>query len=125
MLDVAHPSIGALIALGSFPRTIPLIIGLIAAFAGFTAIFGINDVIDRRVDTERMQRFRREFSQFDIDALGCRHPIAKGKLRFRKALCWVLFWSLLSLSLAFVLNPLCSLMLLVAVSLEVCYCKLL
>lgn len=125
VLDVAHPSVGALIALGSFPATIPLIIGLIAAFAGFTAIFGINDVIDRRVNTERMQRFRRELSQFDIDALGCRHPIAKGKLRFRKALLWVLFWSLLSLSLAFVLNPLCSLILLVAVSLEVCYCKLL
>jgi 4-hydroxybenzoate polyprenyltransferase len=125
ILDVAHPCVGALVALGSFPPPVPLMIGLIAAFSGFTAIFGLNDVIDWRVDRERIRQHPRESSPFDIDALGCRHPIAQGKLRFRNALGWVLFWSLLSLCLAFALNPLCSLMMLIAASLEVCYCKLL
>jgi 4-hydroxybenzoate polyprenyltransferase len=125
VLDIAHPSVGALIALGSFPPPVPLMIGLIAAFAGFTAVFAINDLIDWRVDTERMQKYRRESLQFDLDSLGYRHPIAQEKLRFKKALGWVLFWGLLSLSLAFVLNPFCCLLLLIAVSLEVLYCKLL
>ena len=109
VLDVAHPCVGALVALGSFPPPVPLLIGLIAASSGFTAIFGLNDVMDWRVDRERIRRHPRESSPFDIDALGCRHPIAQGKLRFRNALGWVLFWSLLSLCLAFALNPLCSL----------------
>ncbi|RPJ11022.1 MAG: ubiquinone biosynthesis protein UbiA, partial [Deltaproteobacteria bacterium] len=125
VLDIAHPSVGALVALGGFPPLAPLLIGLIAAFAGFTAVFAINDLIDWRVDTERMQKYRRESSQFDLDSLGYRHPIAQEKLRFGKALAWVFFWGLLSLSLAFVLRPLCCLMLLMAVGLEIAYCKLL
>ncbi len=125
VLDIAHPCVGALVALGSFPQAIPLMIGLIAAFAGFTAVFAINDLVDWRVDTERMQKYCRDSSQFDLDSLGYRHPIAQEKLSFRKALAWVLFWGLLSLTLAFVLNPLCCLLFLIAISLEVCYCKLL
>ena len=70
VLDIAHPSVGALVALGSFPPAIPLMIGLIAAFAGFTAVFAINDLIDWRVDTERMQKYCRDTSRFDLDSLG-------------------------------------------------------
>jgi len=125
VLDVAHPCVGALIALGSFPPPLPLLIGLVSASAGFTAIFALNDLMDWRIDREKMQKPLQESSTFDLDTLGCRHPIAQGKLHFGKGLTWVLFWTLLSLSLAFVLNPLCSLMLLVAAALEFCYCKLL
>lgn len=125
VLDVSHPCVGALVALGSFPPPVPLVIGLIAASSGFTAIFGLNDVMDWRVDRERIRKHPRKSSPFDVDALACRHPLAQGKLQFRYALAWVLFWSLLSLSLAFILNPLCSFMMLAAAGLEVCYCKLL
>ena len=125
VLDVAHPCVGALIALGGFPPPLPLLIGLVAASAGFTAIFALNDLMDWRVDTERVQKYQRESTQFDLDALGCAHPIAQKKLRFTHGLSWILFWGLLSLFLAFILNPLCSLMLLIAASLEVFYCKLL
>jgi 4-hydroxybenzoate polyprenyltransferase len=125
VLDVAHPSFGALIALGSFPPPLPLLIGLMSASAGFTAIFALNDLMDWRIDKERFQTHLRESSQFDIDAMGYPHPIAQGRLRFGKGLSWVLCWSLLSLLLAVLLNPLCGLILLVAVGLEACYCKLL
>ena len=125
VLDVAHPCVGALVALGSFPPPLPLLIGLVSASAGFTAIFALNDLMDWRIDRERMQKQSRESSPFDLDTLGCQHPIAQGRLRFGKAVGWVLFWSLLSLCLAYLLNPVCSLMLLVAAGLEAGYCKLL
>jgi 4-hydroxybenzoate polyprenyltransferase len=57
--------------------------------------------------------------------LGLRHPIAQKALSFTHGLIWVLFWGMLSLCLAFRLNPLCCLLLISAIGLEVAYCALL
>ncbi|HET7839714.1 MAG TPA: hypothetical protein VFL04_08135, partial [Rectinemataceae bacterium] len=50
ILDVAHPAIGGLLVFGGFPPTPTILLGLGAAFAGFTAVFALNDVMDYRVD---------------------------------------------------------------------------
>lgn len=125
VLDIGHPAVGALLVLGGFPSLQVMTIGFIAAFAGFTAVFALNDLMDYEVDTERIERHQRSFSNFDIDVLGVRHPIAQKMLTFPRGLAWVLFWGLLSLSSAYVLNPVCCLILLAAVAIEIVYCALL
>lgn len=57
--------------------------------------------------------------------VGLRHPIAQKALSFTHGLIWVLFWGMLSLGAAFMLNPLCCLLLISAIGLEVAYCALL
>ncbi len=91
VLDIGHPAVGALLILGAFPPFLIMLIGFIAAFAGFTAVFALNDLMDYKVDTERIERYQRTFSNFDIDVLGVRHPIAQKMLTFPRGLAWVLF----------------------------------
>ncbi len=125
VLDIAHPAMGALLAFGGFPGAPTVIIGLVAAFAGFTAVFALNDVMDCRVDCEKMAKLGGKKECFDIDSVGYRHPIAQGALTFNAALGWVMIWGLISLSLAFVLRPLCAALMVTALLLEIGYCRLL
>jgi 4-hydroxybenzoate polyprenyltransferase len=125
VLDIGHPAVGALLTLGAFPTFPQMLIGFIAAFAGFTAVFALNDLMDFKVDTERIERYQRTFSNFDIDVLGVRHPIAQKMLSFPRGLSWILFWGILSLSGAYALNPVCCLILVGAITLEMIYCALL
>ena len=125
VLDIAHPAMGALLAFGGFPGASTVVIGLLAAFAGFTAVFALNDVMDCRVDCEKMSTLAGKKECFDIDSVGYRHPIAQGALTFNAALGWVMIWGLLSLSLAFILKPLCAALMVTALLLEIGYCRLL
>ena len=80
VLDIAHPAMGALLAFGGFPAATTVVIGLLAAFAGFTAVFALNDVMDCSVDCEKMAKLTGKKECFDIDSVGYRHPIAQGVL---------------------------------------------
>ncbi|HUI69630.1 MAG TPA: UbiA family prenyltransferase, partial [Spirochaetia bacterium] len=125
VLDVAHPAIGALLVFGGFPSATTVVIGLVAAFAGFTAVFALNDVMDHSVDCEKMTKLSGKKECFDIDSVGYRHPIAQGALTFNSALGWVVVWGLVSLALAFILRPLCAGLMVGALLLEIGYCRLL
>jgi 4-hydroxybenzoate polyprenyltransferase len=125
ILDIAHPAVGAILVLGGIPRPSTVIIGLLASFAGFTAVFGLNDIMDCGVDCEKMAKYSKNKECFDLDSVGFRHPIAQGTLAFTSALAWVVFWGLCALSLAFVLNPMCAALMLAAAGLEMGYCRLL
>ena len=125
VLDIAHPAMGALLIFGGFPSPSTVVIGLLAAFAGFTAVFALNDVMDCGVDCEKMAKLTGKKECFDIDSVGYRHPIAQGALSFNAALGWVAIWGLLSLSLAFLLRPLCAALMVGALLLEIGYCRLL
>jgi len=124
-LDAAHPAAGALLVLGAAPKASIAALGLLSAFSGFTAVFALNDVMDAKVDAEKMAKYRKDSEAFDLDSIGSRHPIAQGSLSRRAAIGWVAFWGILSLATAFLLKPLCAALLLAAVCLELCYCRLL
>jgi len=125
ILDVGYPALGALMISGSFPSYPLILLGLAAASAGYIAVFALNDLMDLKVDTERIEGCQRDLMHFDIDVLGMRHPVAQKALPFRHGLVWVSAWGMLSLFFAYILNPVCVLILLVAVVLEIGYCRLL
>jgi len=125
VLDIAHPALGAVLAFGGVPRPFTVIIGLLAAFSGYTAVFALNDLMDRKVDCEKLGGYKGKRECFDLDSVGLRHPIAQGSIAYRAALGWVLFWGVLALGLAFLLSPVCSLLMAVAAGLEAGYCRLL
>lgn len=125
ILDIAHPALGALLALGAIPSLQTVVIGFLAAFAGFTAVFALNDVMDCRVDCEKMTALGKGKECFDLDSVGQRHPLAQGSMPFGAALGWVIAWGALAIGLAFVLSPLCAILMVAAALLEICYCLLL
>ena len=125
VLDIAHPALGAVLVFGRAPGPFTVIVGLLAAFSGYTAVFALNDLLDCKVDCEKLGGYAGKRECFDIDSVGLRHPIAQGTIAYRSALGWVIFWGILALGFAFLLNPICSLLMAAAAGLEAGYCRLL
>ena len=59
LLDMTTPLYGALLWLGAFPSLTISLLGLITVFAGYTAVYALNDVIDYRVDKRKSLHRRR------------------------------------------------------------------
>ena len=54
VLDIPYLAVAACLAIGGLPTLRTIVLGLVAAFAGLTAIFGLNDMLDRNVDARKM-----------------------------------------------------------------------
>lgn len=122
LLDMATPGLAALLWLGSLPPPKIILVGLITVFAGYTAVYALNDLVDHRVDRKRVQQGGfRDLGNY-LDALLVRHPIAQGLLSLREGVIWVIVWSCLALLGAYVLNPLCAVIFLAGCFLESVYC---
>ena len=124
LLDMCTPAFGALLWLGHFPPIHVILIGLITTFAGYTAVYALNDVIDYEADKEKAATSGFSSAQSDLDSLIVRHPMAQGLLSFRQGLAWSLAWGLVALIGAYILNPVCVLIFLAGCSLEAVYCLL-
>lgn len=125
LLDMATPAFGALLWLGAFPAPKVIFLGLLTAFAGYTAVYALNDVVDYPMDKEKIRTGGLRQSVNDLDAKIMRHPMAYGLLRFREGLLWTMAWALVALIGAYQLNPVCVLIFMVGCGLEVVYCLLL
>jgi 4-hydroxybenzoate polyprenyltransferase len=125
VLDLATPAMAALLWLGHFPSISVTVVGIITAFAGYTAVYALNDLVDCRVDQERLRLREAGARHFDVDGVIMPHPVAQGVLPFHKGLWWCLFWAVTALAGAWWLNPYCVLLFAASASLEVVYCKLL
>jgi 4-hydroxybenzoate polyprenyltransferase len=125
VLDLATPAMAALLWLGHLPPASVILVGLITAFAGYTAVYALNDLVDHRVDREKLALRSNRREIFDVDEIMVRHPVAQGVLSFPSGLRWCLFWSVVALVGAWWLNPFCAVLFLVSASMEAVYCKLL
>jgi 4-hydroxybenzoate polyprenyltransferase len=125
ILDMATPALGALLWLGAFPPWPVMVLGLLTAFAGYTAVYALNDIIDYRVDKERVQFGKHRASESYLDDVLVRHPMAHGLLSFRAGLLWTVAWSLVALIGAYMLNPVCVLIFIGGCLLEIIYCLML
>ncbi len=124
LLDMCTPAFGALLWLGRFPPMQTVVIGLITTFAGYTAVYALNDVIDYQADKDKAERGGFSNSGSDLDSMIVRHPMAQGLLSFRAGLGWALSWALLALIGAYILNPVCVLIFISGCGLESLYCLL-
>jgi len=124
LLDMATPLLCALLWLGRFPPVEIICLGLATVFAGYTAVYALNDVVDYRIDRDEIRREKDEISGDYLDALLVHHPMAQGLLSFRSGLLWTIAWGILAVVGAFLLNPVCLLIFIVGCVLEAAYCLL-
>ena len=124
LLDMCTPAFAALLWLGRFPPYEVLIVGLLTTFAGYTAVYALNDVVDYRVDREKAAAGGLSAAGSDIDGVIVRHPMAQGLISFTEGCLWALFWSVVALIGAFILNPVCIFIFVGGCVCETVYCRL-
>jgi 4-hydroxybenzoate polyprenyltransferase len=124
LLSVAQPALGACLALGRVPDTRVIAVGLVAATAGYLAVFSLNDVLDARVDERALAAGKEAAPEGDVDTVVMRHPLAQGALPRYVALAWVGSLAAVALVGAAALGGACVLAFAGAVVLEVAYCAL-
>jgi 4-hydroxybenzoate polyprenyltransferase len=124
LLDLAAPALAALLWLGRFPPLGVTALGLLTVFAGYTAVYALNDIVDYRVDREKLRLEGPKEGHY-LDAVFMRHPLAAGKVSFPEGLLWTGAWALVALLGAYSLNPVCALIFLFGCTLEAAYCLLL
>lgn len=124
LLDMCTPAFGALLWLGDFPSFFIIIIGLLTTFAGYTAVYALNDVIDYKVDKEKAAQGGLATAGGDLDGILVRHPMAQGYLTYKEGVFWSIAWALLALIGALILNPICVLIFVGGCALETIYCRL-
>ena len=124
LLDMCTPAFGALLWLGHFPPLYVMVLGLITTFAGYTAVYALNDVIDYEADKEKAADGGFSNLQSDLDSIIVRHPMAQGLLSFKQGLYWASAWGLVAITGAYILNPVCVLIFLAGCTLETIYCML-
>jgi len=122
LLDMATPALAALLWHGSIPSLRIILVGLITIFAGYTAVYALNDLVDSRVDRRKLAQGGFRGTENYLDAVLIRHPLAQGLLTFKEAVLWTAGWALLTLLGAYLLNPVCALIFLAACLLEAIYC---
>ena len=123
LLDMATPAFAVLLYLGGFPSLRVVIIGLMTAFAGYTAVYALNDIIDFRTDMAKGGESALTAESY-LDSLMVRHPMAQGLLTYREGILWAVGWSLIALVGAYLLNPMCVVIFLLGAALETIYCLL-
>ena len=124
IIDMAAPVMAALLYLGHFPPLPIIIVGLITVFAGYTAIYALNDLVDIRIDKEKISLGGYHETETDLDGILIRHPLAKGVVAYSAGLTWAVLWAVVAMAGAYWLNPICLFMFLTGALLEAVYCKL-
>lgn len=123
VLDMMAPVFAALVYLGQFPDQRIIMAGLITVFAGYTAVYALNDIIGYTDDQKNIQRASRNTT--DLDSILIRHPLAQGVISLTSAVIWTLAWSIVAMLGAYYLNPVCILIFMGGAMLEMVYCILL
>jgi len=124
LLDMCTAALAALLWLGYFPSIRTIGLGLITVFAGYTAVYALNDVVGYRSDKMKLQmgNLRKVYDCDDLDAMLVRYPMARGLLSLKEGLLWSIAWALLALIGAYLLNPVCVLIFVGGCILETVYC---
>jgi 4-hydroxybenzoate polyprenyltransferase len=124
LIDMATPALAALLCLGHFPPLSVTVVGLITVFAGYTAVYALNDVVDFRTDKQKVGIGGYNDEENYLDGVLIRHPMAKGVLSLQAGLAWTLFWAVVAMGGAYWLNPICLWIFLGGCILEGLYCLL-
>lgn len=118
------PALAALLCLGHFPPLSITIVGCITLFAGYTAVYALNDVVDLRNDKAKVAIGGYSDDENYLDGVQTRHPMAKGALSFYAGVTWTCAWGVIALAGACWLNPICLIIFMGGCLLEALYCLL-
>lgn len=121
VLDIAMPGFAALLWLGHFPGWLVLVVALVTALAGYTALYALNDIVGVRTDREKFGEHGPN-EGYSVEASDLRYPIAQGKLSLGRAIAWFSLWYLIALAGAWWLNPWLLVIVIAAPILETLYC---
>ena len=124
ILDLATPAFCALLWLGSFPQLPVILLSLFTAFAGYTAVYALNDLVGVKVDKEKFAGSGIN-PGYSVEASEQRYPLAQNLISFKGGLFWMGTWFILALAGSYLLNPVIVFILLAAAVLETIYCLLL
>lgn len=124
MIDMVTPALGALLWLGGPPPLETILVGLVTVFAGYTAVYALNDVIDYRTDRAKVAAGGYQGEDDYLDGALVRHPMAQGLLSLRAGVAWTAAWALVAMAGAWWLNPVCLFIFLTACVFEAVYCRL-
>ncbi len=124
MIDMVTPALGALLWLGTLPPLAVILVGLVTVFAGYTAVYALNDLVDYRTDLKKVAAGGYQGQDDYLDGALVRHPMAQGLLGFREGLFWALGWGAVAMVGAWWLNPACLLIFMGACLLEILYCRM-
>jgi 4-hydroxybenzoate polyprenyltransferase len=123
LLDLATPGFVALLWLGAFPGWPTIALSLFTAFAAYTAIYALNDLVGVAVDREKFVDGIK--AGYSVEASDMRYPLAQDVLSYGSGLLWFIGWFVAALVGSYLLNPAIVIILLAAAVLEVIYCLLL
>lgn len=124
ILDLASPAFCAVLWLGMFPPVPTILLGALTAFAAYTSVYALNDLVGMTHDREKFAGTGIN-PGYSVEASALRYPLAQSVLNRRQAWLWMGGWFALALIGAYLLNPISALILIVASALEVLYCNLL
>ena len=124
VLELATPAFCALLLLGGLPNWSIILISIFTAFAGYTAIYALNDLVGTAVDREKFSGNEMN-AGYSVEASELRYPLARNILSYKSGLLWMGLWSILTIAGSYLLNPMIVLIFLAAAILEVVYCLLL
>lgn len=123
VLDLAMPGFVALLWLGKFPPLFVIILSIFTAFAAYTAIYALNDLVGVAVDKEK---FAGGINPgYSVEASDMRYPLAQSILPYKSGVLWFAGWFIAALIGSYFLNPAIVLILIAAAILEVIYVLLL
>ena len=123
VLDIALPGFTALLWLGEFPSIFTILLSLFTAFAGYTAIYALNDLVGVAMDKEKFSGGIN--AGYSVEASAMRYPLAQNVLSYQAGLLWFAGWFIIALIGAYILNPFIMIILVSAAILEVIYVMLL
>ena len=124
VLDLAAPGFCAILWLGNFPHWQIILLSIFTAFAAYTAIYALNDLVGIAVDKEKFAQGNIN-AGYSVESSDMRYPLAQNVLPYRSGLLWFGFWFALALIGSYILNPAIIFILIAAAVLEVIYCLLL
>jgi len=124
ILDLANPGFTAILWLGEIPDWKIILLALFTAFAAYTAIYALNDLVGIAVDREKFSKGGIK-EGYSVEASDLRYPLAQDVLSLRSGILWFLGWFIVALIGSYLLNPMIVVILLAAAILEVIYCLLL
>jgi len=124
ILELATPAFCALLWLGHFPDWSIILLSIFTAFAAYTAIYALNDLVGIAVDKEKFSVSEIN-AGYSVESSEMRYPLARNILPYKRGLLWMIIWFILALIGSYLLNPIIVFILIAAAILEVIYVLLL